>query len=147
MAQTAGVLNGSLVRLYLDQTAGSSHTVIGYSMDCTLNYTQSPRETTNQGSSGHASFLEGKRSATVDFNMLHGEDGTNNLWLSLATMISNSLRARITGKISTATAGDKLGTFTGYLTSLSLNTGGPENNVTASGSIQLDGPIVITTGV
>ncbi len=141
---TTGVVNGSLIRLYLDQAGATTYTVIGYSMDATLNYTQSPRETTNQSSSGHASFLEGKRSFTIDFNMLHGEDGANNLWLNLATMISNSLRARITGKITSAVSGDKVGTFVGYLTSLSLNTGGPENNVTASGSIQGDGPIVLT---
>jgi len=141
---TTNVVNGSLMRLYLDQAGSTTYTVIGYSMDATVNYTQSPRETTNQSSSGHASFLEGKRAATIDFNMLHGEDGTNNFWLNLATMISNSLRARITGKITTAAASDKVGTFTGYLTSLSLSTGGPEGNVTASGSIQLDGPIVLT---
>ena len=145
MALTANVINGTLMRLYLDQAAGSSYAVIGYSMDATVNYTQSPRETTNQSSSGHASFLEGKRAATIDFNMLHGEDGAHNFWINLATMIDNTLRAKVTGKITTAVTGDKVGSFTGYLTSLSLSTGGPEGNVTASGSIQLTGPIVVAT--
>lgn len=145
MAQTAGVMNGSLMRLYLDLAGTTTYTVMGNSMDATLNYSHSPRETTNQGSSGHATFLEGKRSATIDFNNLQAEDGANSFWLQLAVMISNTLRARVTGRLTSGVTGDKAGTFTGYLTALSCSTGGPENNVTMSGSIQLDGPITIST--
>lgn len=142
---TVGVINGTLMRCYLDLAAGSTYTVMGNSMDFTINYSQASRETTNQGSAGHAEFLEGKRSFTVDFNNLHAEDATNNFWLILAVIISNSLRAKMTGKVTTGVTGDKSGTFTGYFTSLSCSTGGPEGNVTMSGSIQGTGPITIAT--
>lgn len=142
---TTGVINGSLIRLYLDQTASTSYTVMGNSMDNTINYSHSPRETTNQTSSGHADFLEGKRSFTIDFNALQAEEGAHSFWINLATMISNSLRAKVTGKVTSAVTGDKVGTFTGWITSLTCSTGGPEGNVTLSGSIQGTGPIVIST--
>ncbi len=146
MAQTTDVMNGSLMRLYLDQAASTTYTVMGFSMDFSINYTNSVRETTNQSSAGHASFLEGKRSFTMDFNNLQAEDGAHNFWINLATMISNTLRGKVTGKITTGVVGDKVGTFAGYLTSLSMSSGGPENNMTMSGSIQGTGPIVVTTG-
>lgn len=142
---TAGVVNGTLIRLYVDQAGGSTYTVFGSSMDFTINVSHSPRETTNQGSAGFASFLEGLRSHTIDFNNLHAEDGGNNFWLSYATVASNTLRGRVTGKFTTAVTGDKSFTFTGYFTSLSMNSGGPEANATFNGSIQVDGVPVVAT--
>ncbi len=145
MTITAGVMNGTLMRLYLDQAAGSTYTVMGNSMDVTFNASHSPREITNQTSGGMAEFLEGKRAFTVDFNNLQAEDGAHNFWLSLATLISPSLRAKVTGKMTSGVAGDKSITFGGYLTSLVCSTGGPEGNITMSGSIQGSGLPVIAT--
>ena len=145
MAQTTGVMNGTLMRLYLDQAAGSTYTVMGNSMDVTFNSSHSPRETTNQTSGGNASFLEGKRSYTVDFNNLQAEDGAHNFWIQFATFISSSARAKVTGKLTTGITGDYYVTFVGYLTALNVSTGGPEGNVTMNGSIQVTGLPVSTT--
>jgi len=142
---TTGVINGSLIRLYLDQAAGVTYTVMGNSMDNTINYSHSPRETTTQHSNGHADFLEGKRSFTIDFNALQAEEGAHSFWVGLANMISNTTRAKVTGKVTSAVSGDSIGTFTGWLTSLNCSTGGPEGNTTLSGSIQGTGTIAITT--
>jgi len=144
---TTGVMNGTLMRLYLDQAAGVYHTVMGNSMDVTYNSSHSPRETTNQTSGGNAEFLEGKRSYTIDFNNLQAEDGAHNFWLSFATFISPTLRAKVTAKLTSAVGGDKIVTVTGYLTALNMSTGGPEGNVTMNGSIQVTGLPVVKTAV
>lgn len=135
MAST-GVLNGTKLRLYTDTAGGSTYAVMGTSLDATLNLAHSPRETTNQDSGGFATFLEGKRSVTIDFNNLHAEDSTVNFEDYFDSWSSSSIRAAVGWKISTAVSGDKQWTGTGYITSLVLNSGGPEANSTFSGSIQ-----------
>lgn len=141
---TVGVMNGTKLRLYADQAGGSSYTVVGNSLDVTLSYTHSPRETTSQDSGGNASFLEGKRSFTIDFNALHSEDGTNRFQLWYATLASSSLRGLVTFKIASTTSGDTTLTGSGYITSLVQASGGPESNATFNGSIQGTG--TLTTG-
>lgn len=142
---TTGVMNGTKLRLYADQAGGSTFTVIGNSTDVTFNTSHSPRETTNQDSAGFASFLEGKRSFTIDFNSLHSEDGTNDHAAWFATCISQSLRALVAFKVASTTSGDTTFTGTGYLTALNLNSGGPEANATFSGSIQVTGQVTVGT--
>jgi len=142
---TTGVMNGTKLRLYVDQAGGSTYTAIGTSMDVSFNASHSPRETTNQDSSGFASFLEGKRSFTIDANALHSEDGTNDYAAWFATLTSSTLRALCTFKIATATTGDTTYTGSGYITALNLASGSPEGNATYNVSIQVTGQI--TTGV
>lgn len=142
---TTGVMNGTLLRLYVDQAGGSTFTAIGNSLDVTFNTSHSPRETTNQDSAGFASFLEGKRSFTIDFNGLHSEDGTNDFGAWFATVISQSLRAKCAVKIATPTSGDSTYSALGYITALNLQSGGPEANATFSGSIQITGQVTAAT--
>ena len=144
MPATVGVLNGTKIRIYVDQAGGSTYTVVGSSLDVTINYTHSPRETTNQDSGGNASFLEGKRSYTVDFNALHTVDGTNKFGLWFATLASQTLRGYVTYKIASTNIGDEQYTGMGYITSLVQASGGPESNATFNGSIQGTG--VLTPG-
>lgn len=136
---TVGVMNGTKLRLYVDQAGGSTFTVIGTSLDVTLNFTHSPRETTNQDSAGHASFLEGKRSKTIDFNALHSEDGTNDFAAWYATLDSETLRGFVTAKVASTASGDSTYTYNGYITALTIAAAGPEGNATFNGSIQVTG--------
>lgn len=136
---TVGVMNGTKLRLYVDQAGGSTFTVIGTSLDVSLNFSHSPRETTNQDSAGHASFLEGKRSKTIDANNLHSEDGTNDFAAWYATLDSETLRGFVTCKVASTTTGDSTYTYNGYITSLSIASGGPEGNATFNLSIQVTG--------
>lgn len=145
MAATVGVMNGTKLRLYVDQAGGSTYTVIGNSLDVTLSYTHSPRETTNQDSGGNASFLEGKRSYTIDFNALHSVDGTNRFGLWFATLVSSSLRGFVTYKVASTNTGDETFTGSGYITSLVQASGGPESNATFNGSIQGTGTLTAGT--
>ena len=145
MAATVGVMNGTKLRLYVDQAGGSTYTVIGNSLDVTLSYTHSPRETTNQDSGGNASFLEGKRSYTIDFNALHSVDGTNRFGLWFATLVSSSLRGFVTYKVTSTNTGDETFTGSGYITSLVQASGGPESNATFNGSIQGTGTLTAGT--
>jgi predicted secreted protein len=141
---TAGVMNGTKLRLYIDVAAGSTYVVMGTSLDCTINFSHATRETTNQDSAGWAYFLEGKRSATIDFNNLYAENSAVNFEDFLAVLLDSTLRGKVTFKLATATTGDSTITGTGYLTSLVKASGGPEANVTMNGSLQVTG--VVTTG-
>lgn len=136
---TTGVMNGTKLRLYVDQAGGSTYTVLGTSMDVTLTFSHSPRETTNQESGGNASFLEGKRTQSISFNALHAEDSGNNFWDWYATLASQTLRGLVTCKVATATTGDTTVTYSGYITELVLASGGPEGNATFNGGIQVTG--------
>lgn len=138
---TTGVMNGTKLRLYVDQAGGSTYTAVGSSLDATINFTHSPRETTNQDSLGWATFLEGKRGYTIDFNALHTEDGANNFIDWYDTLASSTLRGNVTFKFSTATSGDVTLTGAGYITSLVNASGGVEANSTFNGSIQGSGSL------
>jgi hypothetical protein len=138
---TTGVMNGTKLRLFMDLAGASTYTAIGSSTDVTLNLSHSPRETTNQDSAGYATFLEGKRVATIDFNALHVENATNSFHLQAVVYNSATLRAGCTFKVATSTTGDVTYTGSGFITSLSISSGGPEGNVTIAGSIQVSGPL------
>lgn len=132
-------MNGTKLRLYVDLANGTTYTAIGNSTDVSLSFSHSPRETTNQDSGGHASFLEGKRVKTISFSGLHSEDGTNDFAAWYANLDGDTYRGKCACRVATATTGDSTYTYTGYLTSLSLQSGGPEANATFSGEIQVTG--------
>lgn len=132
-------MNGTRMRLYVDLSGGTSYTAIGNSLDCTLNFTHSARETTNQDSAGHASFLEGKRVKTIDFNGLLAEDGANNAFDFYTVLDDETDRGFITCQVTGGLTGEDTFTYDGWITSLSISSGGPEGNVTFSGSIQVTG--------
>lgn len=136
---TTGIMNGTLLRLYADQAGGTSFTVIGTSTDVTLNLSHSPRETTNQDSAGHADFLEGKRVKSIDATFFYSVDGTNDFDAWYATFDSETLRGFVTAKVASTAQGDSTYTYDGYITGLTLNSGGPENNASCTVSIQVTG--------
>lgn len=142
---TVGVINGTLFRIRADVDGGTpSYAVVGNSQDVTLNYSHSARETTDQDSGGHAEFLEGKRSKTIDFSALY-EEGATNEFAGWYNNLDGSSRGLVAMRLTTNVSGDSAVTYTGYLTSLSMSSGGPENNVTWSGSIQVTGKGGLTT--
>ena len=59
-------------------------------------------------------------------------------------MVSSSLRAFVTFKVASTTTGDETYTGSGYITGLTLASGGTEANATFNGSIQGTG--VLTKG-
>lgn len=138
---TTGVVNGTKLRLYIDVAATTTYIVMGTSLDVTLNASHSPREITNQDSGGYAEFLEGKRSFTIDFNNLNAESSAANFEDYYGSFADTTLRAKVTFKIATATSGDVTYTGTGWLTSLTLASGGVEGNSTFNGSIQVTGSL------
>lgn len=132
-------MNGTKLRLYADTTGGSTYAAIGNSTDVTLNFTHSPRETTDQDSGGHAEFLEGKRVKTISFSGLHSEDGAGDFYAWYTGLDHSTQRGLVAARVTSATSGDTQYTYSGYLTSLTLNSGGPEANATFSGEIQVTG--------
>jgi hypothetical protein len=142
---TVGVINGTLFRLRADTDGGSpTYDIVGNSQDVTLNYSHSARETTDQDSGGHAEFLEGKRSKTIDFSALY-EEGATNEFKKWYDNLDGSNRGLVAMRVTTNVSGDSAVTYTGYVTNLSMSSGGPEANVTFSGSIQVTGKGALTT--
>jgi len=135
---TVGVQNGTNIRLYYN-TTGSTYVAVGNSQTVRLNFTHSPRETTSQDSAGHADFLEGKRMKTVDFSALDSEDGAENFKTWYDLLDSETTRGLVVVRVNSTVSGDVYYQYSGYLTNLTRDNGGPEGNVTFDGSIQVTG--------
>lgn len=133
---TTGVMNGTKLRAYVDPAGGSTYAALGTSTDFTVTINHAARETTNQDSGGYATFLEGKRSFTIDVNAFYAEDSANNFEDIIGVVADSTKRGLITFKLATATTGDSTLTGSGYITNVTKNSGGPEANVTWSFSIQ-----------
>ena len=134
MAQTTGVMNGTLMTVTVGGTA------IDMQTECSISLSMETRDITSKDSSGFRELLEGLRSGSVTFSALHAEDNTYNiddlftLWNTRASAVVN---------FTTANTGDKQFSATAYLTSFEQSAG-TEDNVTISGTFELTGAITYT---
>jgi hypothetical protein len=131
---TTGVINGTLLRLYIGGNA------VAYATSSTLDLTTALRETIHKDNpgSGDREVEPGQKSGTCSFEALYSEDGDNNDFAELFDAWKD--RTKLTCMISTEVAGDTKYTFEAYLTSLS-STGPVEENATFSGTLEITGSI------
>ena len=134
MAQTTGVMNGTLMTVTVGGTA------IDMQTECSISLSMETRDITSKDSSGFRELLEGLRSGSVTFSALHAEDNTYNID-DLFTLWNT--RASATVNFTTANTGDKEFSATAYLTSFEQSAG-TEDNVTISGTFELTGAITYT---
>lgn len=134
MAQTTGVMNGTLMTVTVGGVA------IDMQTECSISLSMETRDITSKDSSGFRELLEGLRSGSVTFSALHAEDNTYNID-DLFTLWST--RASATVNFTTANTGDKEFSATAYLTSFEQSAG-TEDNVTISGTFELTGAITYT---
>lgn len=134
MAQTTGVMNGTLMTVTVAGTA------IDMQTECSISLSMETRDITSKDSSGFRELLEGLRSGSVTFSALHAEDNTYNID-DLFTLWNT--RASATVNFTTANTGDKEFSATAYLTSFEQSAG-TEDNVTISGTFELTGAITYT---
>lgn len=135
---TTGVINGTLLRLYIGGSA------VAYATSCTLSMNTELRETIHKDNpgSGNREIETGQKSGSISFDALYSSDGAANAPDDLFTTWDN--RTSISWIISTEVAGDVKYTGSGYITSLELNAPVEENS-TISGTIEIDGSITKAT--
>jgi TP901-1 family phage major tail protein len=134
MAQTTGVMNGTLMTVTVGGVA------IDMQTECSISLSMETRDITSKDSSGFRELLEGLRSGSVTFSALHAEDNTYNIDDLFALW---NTRASATVNFTTANTGDKEFSATAYLTSFEQSAG-TEDNVTISGTFELTGAITYT---
>lgn len=129
------VMNGTAVLV----TVGG--TEINLLTECSISLTTELRDITNKESGGWKQSLAGLRSGSINFSLLHDEDntyGTQQLWSAFGL---DTATASI--KFTTEATGDYEFAASGFVTSLEMNAG-TEDNVTTSGTIELDGEVTYT---
>ena len=129
------VMNGTAVLV----TVGG--TEINLLTECSISLSTELRDITNKESAGWKQSLAGLRSGSINFSLLHDEDntyGTAELWTAFT---SNTAQASV--KFTTEASGDYEFEAAGWVTSLEMNAG-TEDNVTTSGTIELDSEITYT---
>lgn len=134
MAQTTGVMNGTLMTV---EVGGTS---IDMQTECSISLSMETRDITSKDSSGFRELLEGLRSGSVTFSALHAEDNGYNID-DLFTLFNGRTAATIT--FTTSNVGDKEFSASAYLTSFEQSAG-TEDNVTISGTFELTGAITYT---
>lgn len=137
MAQTAGIVNAKILTIY--KNVSSVQTAIACATSASISFEKEMRETTCKESGDYRTYLPSFMNATMSFSGLFAYDATNysaeDIYTDLAAGTS------ITVRFSTENTGDIYWSASGYVTSLSIESGQNGENVTYSGSIQLTGTI------
>lgn len=138
MAQTAGVINGTDLRIFIGGNA------IAYATNCTFDSSVEIRQTIHKDNpgSGWAEGEPGAKSATLSTDVLMNEDGANNDPYDLFAILSAG--TQVAWYFSTETAGNRRLYGNGYITSFSIASP-VEENASYSVTITVDGqPSVVT---
>lgn len=129
------VMNGTLISVTIGGTEVSLQT------ECSISLNGELRDITNKESGGFKQSLMGLRSGSLNFSVLHDEAEDYNLQQMFTAWSSDTAIDVV--KFTTGTTGDYEFESDGWLTSLEMNAG-TEDNVTVSGTIELDGAITYT---
>jgi TP901-1 family phage major tail protein len=121
MAQTAGVVSGTNLRLFVDSAA------VAYATTCTANFTAEIITTVHKDSPGGGwpSGTVGNRSGSVTSEGLVNEDGAANTPFSLLSKLAAG--TAVTWAFTTGEEGDTQLVGDGFISSLSLNAAVNEN--------------------
>lgn len=128
---TAGVINGTLIGVYVGGTK------INKGTSASLSINHSVRDITSKDSSAWSESLEGLRDWTIDFEGLFAFDSTYGI-VDLEGVLT--ARTAVTVRFSTEVTADEYWEGTAFLTSLSAD-GATEESSTFSGSFQGTGAL------
>jgi TP901-1 family phage major tail protein len=131
MAQTAGVMNGTDMAVYVSTTDGSE-ALVAHATECSISFSEDPRDITTKDSGGYRELLEGLRSFSISSSHLHAEDDTTNIDDLFTAWTS---RVPVFVLFTTNNAGDKQWNCKCRVTSIEVNAG-TEDNVTYSVSFE-----------
>ena len=145
MAQTTGVMNGSLLKVqFVDTFAGTPSAAIDLITECSLSLSMDTRDITTKSSGGYRELLGGLRSGSITFTALFREDATNGFTELLASFTAAAEGGRCHVLFTTDNAGDVEYDAEAILTSLDVSAG-TEDNATMTGTFELSGAITSTT--
>jgi TP901-1 family phage major tail protein len=131
---TAGVMNGTLMGVYIGST------LIAHSTEGSISLSMDTRDISSKDSAGARALLEGMKSGSISVSALYSEDGAygaDELYTAMAA------RTPLAVKFSTEVSGDHFWSASSYLTSLEVSAS-TEDNVTFSATFELTGAITYT---
>ena len=133
---TTGIVNGSLLRLYVGDVA------IAYSTSDTLDLTRAMREIAHKdNTSAWVEVAPGQKSATFSTELLFAEVGDTSANVKFNTLFSSwDAGTAVVCTYTTDVVDDSIYTFSAFIESLSLNSSNQEN-VTASASLRINGVV------
>lgn len=137
---TTGIVNGSLLRLYVNDVA------VAYSTSDTLDLTRAMREIAHKdNTSAWVQVAPGQKSATFSTELLFADVGDASANTKFNSLFDSwNAGTQITCTYTTDVLDDSIYSFTAYIESLSLNSANQEN-VTASASLRINGAITKIT--
>ena len=128
---TAGVMNGTLMGVYIGST------LIAHSTEGSISLSMDTRDISSKDSAGSRALLEGMKSGSISVSALYTEDsayGADELFVAMAA------RTPLAVKFSTEVSGDHFWSASSYLTSLEVSAS-TEDNMTYSATFELTGAI------
>jgi len=128
---TAGVMNGTLMGVYIGST------LIAHSTEGSISLSMDTRDISSKDSAGARALLEGMKSGSISVSALYSEDGAygaDELYTAMAA------RTPLAVKFSTEVSGDHFWSASSYLTSLEVSAS-TEDNVSFSATFELTGAI------
>ena len=131
---TAGVMNGTLMGVYIGST------LIAHSTEGSISLSMDTRDISSKDSAGARALLEGMKSGSISVSALYSEDGAygaDELYTAMAA------RTPLAVKFSTEVSGDHFWSASSYLTSLEVSAS-TEDNMTFSATFELTGAITYT---
>ena len=133
---TTGIVNGSLLRLYVGDVA------VAYSTSDTLDLTRAMREIAHKdNTSAWVEVAPGQKSATFSTELLFADIGDASANVKFNTLFTSwNAGTPVVCTYTTDVVDDSIYTFTAYIESLSLNSSNQEN-VTASASLRINGQV------
>ena len=145
MAQTTGVMNGSLLKVqFIDTFAGTPTVAIDLQTECSLSLSMDTRDITTKSSAAWRELVGGTRSGSLTFSALFAEDATNGFTELLASFTATDVGGRCHVLFTTDNSGDVEYDADAILTSLEVSAG-TEDNATMSATFELSGAITSTT--
>ena len=76
MAATAGIMNGSQLRVQF-ANAGGSPVLVDHLTDLSVSFSTEPRDTTTKNNGGYRAILPGLKTLNVTFTAFYAADATN----------------------------------------------------------------------
>jgi hypothetical protein len=133
---SANVTNSSKLKLY------DGSTPISLLTDASFSASKEMRDTTNKDSGGNREVCPALFAASFSFSAMHdftATHGVSELW---AKFIAGTV---ITAKFSTEVTGEKFFSASCYIASMEISSGGNEENVTYSGTLEVTGAVTEAT--
>jgi hypothetical protein len=139
---TTGIMNGSLLRLYVDGVA------VAYSTSDTLDLTRAMRELAHKdNTSAWVEVSPGQKSATFSTELMFADIGDASANTKFNTLFSSwDSGTSIVCTYTSDVTGDSIFTFNAFIESLSLSAANQES-VTASCSLRVNGAVTRYTKV